>query len=174
MTKRKAVKHLGLSEELNEYLAIGAYLISERAKGESSFYFPYLSVLPEDKDLNPMFRWSKEELEALKGSPSLAACLSLKMKVKAEFEMMDRDVFSLRRDVFPEDLFTLEAWEWAFAVLFSRAILFDPQSVSTPEFTLEYFRQYGRVRQSNITVIFPLILSSMRTKSWHWCRTPTF
>ena len=129
MTRKKAVESLNLDEELNEYLALACYLISERNKGDDSFFKPYLDVLPRDEDLNSMFRWSDEDLAALEGSPSRAACRSLKDKLKAEFKMMDESLFTPRRKEFPEDIFCYEAWEWAFAVLFSRAILFDPLTV---------------------------------------------
>ncbi len=66
----------------------------------------------------PLFRWSLEDRELLKGSPTLTAAQSLSMKLKAEFDTLEETVFSLDREHFPEDVFNMKSWEWAFAVLF--------------------------------------------------------
>lgn len=54
--------------------------------------------------------------------PSIAAAKSLKNKLAKEFEMMEKQVFEKDRGKFDEDIFSRDAWEWAFAILFSRAI----------------------------------------------------
>lgn len=38
------------------------YIMHERRKGEDSFYFPYLNILP---DLNNLSEWKDEELAQL-------------------------------------------------------------------------------------------------------------
>lgn len=124
MTKRRALEDIPeLREDVNEYIAIATLLVQERAKGDDSFWKPYLDVLPKDEDLIPLFRWSEEDVVLLKGSPCITAAQSLRAKLAAEFASAEDEIFSSNRDKFPAGVFTLEAWEWAFAILFSRAIM---------------------------------------------------
>lgn len=109
-------------DDINEYVAIAALLIVERAKGADSFWAPYIDILPGDDELIPLFRWTDEDRELLNGSPALAAAKSLSFKLKAEFEMAEESYFAPNRELFPADVLTIENWEWAFAILFSRAI----------------------------------------------------
>lgn len=118
-----------LDSDVNEYVAIASLLISERAKGAESFWAPYIEILPPDDELIPLFRWSSEDRELLKGSPVLAAAESLSNKLEFEFEAAEEKYFSLNRDAFPADVFTLDNWKWAFAVLFSRAISLTAEGV---------------------------------------------
>jgi hypothetical protein len=112
-----------LPADTDEYIAIATLLIQERAKSAESFWKPYLDILPEDEDMIPLFRWTEEDMALLKGSPCITAAASLLAKLSAEFMSTEEAIFSRDRDRFPEDVFTLRAWEWAFAVLFSRAIM---------------------------------------------------
>lgn len=69
---------------MDEYVALALFLIRERAKGEESFWKPYLDVLPKDEEFIPLFRWSDEDLGLLRGSPTLVACSSLQEKLRRE------------------------------------------------------------------------------------------
>jgi len=123
MTKDKALESIPqLPSGTDEYLAIATLLMRERSLGERSFWAPYLDVLPEDEELIPLFRWSEEDMGLLNGSPSLAAAKNLRQKLQREFDDLDKAVFSTNRAVFPEEVYNYARWEWAFAVLFSRAI----------------------------------------------------
>lgn len=123
LTKDVALTNLPmLSPDVNEYVAIAALLIAERAKGSDSFWAPYIDILPNDDELRPLFRWPAEDLELLRGSPALSAASSLSAKLRAEFASAEESIFQADRKTFPEDVFNFNAWEWAFAVLFSRAI----------------------------------------------------
>lgn len=123
LTKDRALEEVpGLPEDIDDYVAIAVLLMQERAKGEDSFWKPYLDILPKDDELIPLFRWSQQDMLLLEGSPCIPAALSLKAKLQSEFETVQEQVFEGRRDKFPEHVYTFEAWEWAFAVLFSRAI----------------------------------------------------
>lgn len=124
LTKQRALEDIPeLPEDVNEYIAIATLLVLERAKGDDSFWKPYLDVLPKDEDLIPLFRWSEEDMALLKGSPCIAAAASLRTKLASEFASAEDGIYSSNRDKFPAEVFTLEAWEWAFAILFSRAIM---------------------------------------------------
>lgn len=128
MTKDAALRQFPeFSDDVNEYVAIATLLISEREKGPDSFWAPYLDVLPSDEELIPLFRWPDEDVEVLKGSPVVPAAQSLRLKLAREFATAEEDFFARDRTRFPEDVFTLDNWEWAFAVLFSRAIMLSAE-----------------------------------------------
>lgn len=128
MSKARALEALpNLDEGVNDYVALASLLIHERSLGKESFWKPYLDILPEDEEIVPLFRWSDEDLALLEGSPSVAAAKSLSAKLQREFKAVEESVFEKHRDMFPSDVFTFPAWEWAFAVLFSRAIMLQSE-----------------------------------------------
>jgi histone-lysine N-methyltransferase SETD3 len=93
--------------------------------GEQSFYKPYIDILPEVGEVNPTFTWSDEDLSFLEGSPVIAATKSLQMKLRREYEALlggEDGLIAKFPDKFPKEIFTFENWEWAFTMLFSRAI----------------------------------------------------
>jgi len=130
LTKKSARKALGrdaLEGGINEYLAIACQLIHERyVLGDESEYKPYLDVLPDIEEVNPTFTWSDEDLSFLDGSPVVPATRSLQAKLRREYDALLGDettgLCDRFPDRFPRDKFTYEAWEWAFTMLFSRAI----------------------------------------------------
>lgn len=123
MTKQRALEDIPeLPDDVNEYIAIATLLIQERAKGGASFWKPYLDVLPKDEDIIPLFRWSDDEMALLKGSPCMAAARSLQEKLASELALAEETIYEAHREKFPKEVFTPEQWQWAFAVLFSRAI----------------------------------------------------
>lgn len=95
-----------IDETTNEYVAIAALLITEAGKGDASYWAPYINILPSTEDISATFTWSEEDLAFLDGSPCLAATRSMQQKLRAE-----------HLEEFP-----FEMWEWAFSILFSRAI----------------------------------------------------
>ncbi len=121
MTKEAALRARELrgvvSEATNEFIAIALLLIGERAKGAESFWSEYIAILPTNEDVSATFTWPEEELAYLSGSPALNATRSMMTKLRAEHA----DVLAKNPSLDPE-IFTFEAWEWAFTNLFSRAI----------------------------------------------------
>jgi histone-lysine N-methyltransferase SETD3 len=129
ITKKSARKAFGkdvLPSDINEYLAMACQLIHERfVMGEKSFYKAYIDVLPEVGEVNPTFTWSDEDLAFLQGSPVIAATKSLQMKLRREYDSLlggEDGLMAKFPDKFPKEAFTFEHWEWAFTMLFSRAI----------------------------------------------------
>jgi len=115
----------------NEYLAIAVFLIyeayvHERITGNPSFWKPYLDVLPTTEDVGCTWTWTDEDISSLSGSPVLSATESMKIKLRKEYEAMITDPLTGVVGRFPShfkaDDFTYERWEWAFTMLFSRAI----------------------------------------------------
>jgi len=115
-----------ISNGLNEYLAIALHLIHEKFfMGDESFWKPYLDVLPEVEEVNPTFTWDDDDLSFMDGSPVVAATLSLKAKLEREYDAFlggDGGLCELYPNRFPRDKFSLKNWQWAFTMLFSRAI----------------------------------------------------
>ncbi|KAJ8598922.1 hypothetical protein CTAYLR_009849 [Chrysophaeum taylorii] len=94
----------------NEYVAIALLLISEAEKGIlSSFWGPYIAVLPTTEEISPTFSWDESDLADLEGSPCLAATRSMRAKLRAEHAEFSHHC-------------SFDQWEWAFSILFSRAI----------------------------------------------------
>lgn len=129
ITRRSARTALGkdvLSEGMNEYLAMACQLIHEKyVLGETSFYAPYIGVLPEVEEVNPTFTWPEEDLEFLTGSPIVAATRSLQMKLQREYDDLlggPSGLIMKHPDRFPAVHYSYANWVWAFTMLFSRAI----------------------------------------------------
>lgn len=126
-SSRKKFGESVIPRGMNDYLAIALQLIYERyVEGEKSFYKPYLDVLPEVDEVNPTFAWDEDDLDFLAGSPVVAATLSLRAKLQREYEALLSDpnegLCVKYPDKFPVEAFSYENWEWAFVMLFSRAI----------------------------------------------------
>jgi histone-lysine N-methyltransferase SETD3 len=131
MTKKAAIKALGkdvFHEDINEYLAMACHLIHEKfvQKESSSFWKPYLDVLPEINEVNPTFTWNDDDLQFLEGSPVIAATKSLQMKLRREYDALllggPEGLMAKYPQRFPQHAYTYENWIWAFTMLFSRAI----------------------------------------------------
>ncbi|KAA8500067.1 Ribulose-1,5 bisphosphate carboxylase/oxygenase large subunit N-methyltransferase, chloroplastic [Porphyridium purpureum] len=139
ITKSTAQQLLGkhvITDETDEFIALALALLTESTKGARSFYKPYLDIIPSMEELNPLFLWSEEDRQVLRGSPTLIAAESLKQKLVREYEMVMQDIVLKHADVFParngEAFMSQQDWNWAFAVLFSRTICFP----STKELAL--------------------------------------
>lgn len=128
ITKKRVVDFVpDLPENVDDYVAIAIFLIQERSLGKDSFWDPYIDILPKENNLIPLFLWSDEELVLLQGSPSVSAARSLQSKLKLEYETTVQTVFENDRERFSEDVFTFDAWKWAFGILFSRAIMLQQE-----------------------------------------------
>mmetsp|Transcript_7140 Transcript_7140/g.21789 ORF Transcript_7140/g.21789 Transcript_7140/m.21789 type:complete len:479 (-) Transcript_7140:149-1585(-) len=115
-----------IPEGISEYAAIALQLISERYQEQESFWGPYLAVLPSVEEVGASFAWPEEELHGLlTGSPLLNMSLFLKAKVRDEFRGLQEGLMAEHPGTFPADVFTLDRYVWAYAVLFSRAVRLD-------------------------------------------------
>ena len=121
MTKASALKARELrgsvNDDTNEYIAIALLLILERSKGSRSFWSEYIAILPTNEDVGATFTWPAEELAYLEGSPAASATASMMAKLRAEHAAVLEGNAAL-----DPEIFTFEAWQWAFTNLFSRAI----------------------------------------------------
>eukprot|EP00871_Galdieria_phlegrea_P000740 jgi/Galph1/1667/GphlegSOOS_G337.1 len=113
-----------MSHIQDEYISIALLLLFECAKGEDSFFKPYLNVLPTLDQLNPLFLWNERDLSLLKGSPSLSLCYQLREKLQREYEWLEQHIFPILQGDAYWHYFSQKDFLWAFAILFSRAVCF--------------------------------------------------
>jgi len=134
LTKEAARRSLGarvVPDSMGEYVAIATLLLSERAKGDASFWAPYIAVLPSAEEVGQTWVWAAEDLAGLKGSAVLDSTASLRAKLEREHAALMRDT------VLPNQLdaeaFSLPSFLWAMSMLFSRAVNLREVQIS-PDF----------------------------------------
>jgi len=116
-----------LKEDINEFLAVACQLIREKyVLKEKSYFKAYVAVLPETEEVNPTFTWDDADLAFLEGSPVVAATRSMQNKLRFEYDALlgneQTGLIERYPDQFPKEAFTFDNWEWAFTMMFSRAI----------------------------------------------------
>jgi Rubisco LSMT substrate-binding/SET domain len=126
-TARKTFGEDVIEQGMNEYLAIALQLIHEKYMvRDKSTWKEYIDILPTTEEVSPTFTWPDSDLEFLQGSPVVAASLSLRMKLQREYHSLlgnpETGLIAKFPNSFPATIYTFEKWEWAFTMLFSRAI----------------------------------------------------
>ncbi|KAG5188740.1 putative ribulose-1,5-bisphosphate carboxylase/oxygenase small subunit N-methyltransferase I [Tribonema minus] len=125
LTKERARTEFGhdvITDDMSEYIAIALLLMGERAKGKDSFWAPYINVLPTLDEVAPTWSWPEEELSLLEGSPVIRSTESMARKLEAEYAALQQGILTKHAALFAADAYTFDAFRWAFAMLFSRAI----------------------------------------------------
>ena len=92
-------------------------------EGVSSFWWPYLSLLPQPSELETPLYYSDEELSRLKEHPVFSKVIEIKKNVREVFKRVKS--FILDRygpDFFPSEVYTFENYLWAHTILDSRSI----------------------------------------------------
>ena len=92
----------------------------ERAQGAASPLAAHVAALPESYDATVF--WSDEELEELRGSPLHAQTEALRAQTAADFQELHSALLSQQPQLFPPELCGLEAYRWALATVWSRAM----------------------------------------------------
>ena len=92
----------------------------ERGRGAASPLAAHLAALPEAYDATVF--WTDEELEELRGSPLHAQTEALRAQTAADFQELHSALLSQQPELFPPPLCGLEAYRWALATLWSRAM----------------------------------------------------
>jgi len=113
-----------IPSDMNEYVAIALLLVREKfVLSETSYFKPYMDILPPTvESVSPTFTWSEEELDTLKGSPLLPATRSLMLKLKSEYDRFVVPLVESSDDRFASEFYNVESWNWAFTMMFSRAV----------------------------------------------------
>ncbi|CAE7434924.1 LSMT-L [Symbiodinium natans] len=124
LSKESALRALGsdiISKDMGEYTAIALQLIHERyVLQATSFWHPYLDLLPDTAEIGASFTWSEEDLQLLSGSLIQNISSFLRERIQDEYRELCE---TLAKDpvTFPLDVFTLPRYIWAYAVLLSRS-----------------------------------------------------
>ncbi|GAB5363763.1 hypothetical protein AAMO2058_000911000 [Amorphochlora amoebiformis] len=91
---------------------IAAFLLSEKSKNKGSFFYPYISILPEKFPTIPLF-FGPDLLKELKGSFALDRIESRRQHLKEEYEMIAAKVPEFRK-------FSHDDFVWARLVVITR------------------------------------------------------
>lgn len=102
----------------DELLAL--HLMHERSKGAQSFYAPFIASMPKSYDM-PVF-WSQDDLKQLTGTNVLLLTNMMKRQLAHDFENLHAPLFASYASIFaPFPELTLDDYEWAMSVIWSRA-----------------------------------------------------
>mmetsp|Transcript_20061 Transcript_20061/g.46319 ORF Transcript_20061/g.46319 Transcript_20061/m.46319 type:complete len:480 (-) Transcript_20061:337-1776(-) len=126
MTKQVAQQVLGeevVDDGMGEYIALALLLVYERARGDDSFWAPYINILPTAEEVGQSFTWNDDELALLQGSEVVSTTRSFQAKLQAEYAtVQQRTALASAAGRELAEALTWEAFLWAMSMLFSRGI----------------------------------------------------
>ena len=103
------------------------FLICERHRGKASFWWPYINTLPTSYTIPPY--WTSAELHLLP-QPSRESALRQIKNIKDSFATAIPLFHAVEQELTEfEDIFTFEAYRWAWSTVNTRAV-FMPQDLS--------------------------------------------
>lgn len=126
ISSKEALNHPVLGPILNQYedLQLGRtpmaiWLLYEMNLGESSFFYPWLRLLP--KKLNLPILWTQEELSELKGTSIYDRVLKdLDWLIEDYERVFPNTLFKNHNDLFKKENYTLDSYLWAWGTIWSR------------------------------------------------------
>jgi len=92
----------------------------ERSRGGASPLAPHVAALPDAYDATVF--WTDVELDELRGSPLHTQTEALRAQTAADFQELQSALLSHQPELFPPALCDLEAYRWALATIWSRAM----------------------------------------------------
>lgn len=111
-----------LLSELSDECILAVYLLLEKAKGNRSTYWPLITSLPALSECSQPFLWTEQEQKSLKGSPVLEKARQIRIGIEDEWKMLNKSLFMLDRDSFPEKFTDLEDYLWAQTMVLSQCV----------------------------------------------------
>lgn len=109
-----------------EDMVLTAYLLHERAKGEASFWYPFLRVLPSEVEV--LYDWSSEDIEELQ-DPDLQFDANNRYTHNCELWTEFNEALKEHPDLFPEEMISFNNFHWAWKLIMTRC--FGKYSPST-------------------------------------------
>jgi hypothetical protein len=97
---------------------LAVFLMSERRKGASSFYYPFLKILPEP---GSVAHWADEELRELQDEALQVRARGRTLLVESTFRRTVGVLSTRHPDVFPPEEFTLENYKFCWYSIMARA-----------------------------------------------------
>jgi hypothetical protein len=118
------LKKLKESVRAGDFLALGLFLLHQRyVAGESSFWRPYIDLLPVTHD-SPAF-FTNEQLKLVKGTNIEALTHEHNADVTRQFNEVRKNVLNQHAAVFPPSAVNATTWRWVAGILNSRMIWWD-------------------------------------------------
>lgn len=151
VARARAVENL--SDHAIERACVCALLAMEHSKGDASLWHPYVSMLPPMKYFRERaLTWctDKAVLSCLSGTDVLAAVEKQQQQVHDSFRFLAAPLAELVSE--GAAIFSAERWDWANAVLFSRAILIPRPAPSFGGFTTQSI-----ARGRTVEALVPLV-----------------
>ncbi|KAH9606652.1 hypothetical protein KSS87_013087 [Heliosperma pusillum] len=100
---------------------LATYLISEANAKTSSRWNNYISALPRQP--YSLLYWTRSELDRyLEASQIRERAIERSNDVIGTYNDLKLRIFSKHPDLFPEDVFNMETFNWSFGILFSRLV----------------------------------------------------
>lgn len=100
---------------------IATYLISEASLMKSSRWNNYISALPRQP--YSLLYWTRSELDRyLEASQIRERAIERINNVIGTYNDLRLRIFSKHPDLFPEEIFNIETFNWSFGILFSRLV----------------------------------------------------
>ncbi|XP_004243586.1 ribulose-1,5 bisphosphate carboxylase/oxygenase large subunit N-methyltransferase, chloroplastic isoform X1 [Solanum lycopersicum] len=100
---------------------IATYLISEASLMKSSRWSNYISALPRQP--YSLLYWTQSELDRyLEASQIRQRAVERINNVIGTYNDLRLRIFSKHPDLFPEEIFNIETFNWSFGILFSRLV----------------------------------------------------
>lgn len=130
ITLRTAREELGedvIGTSIGEHEGMALLLMRERALGDESFWAPYIGVLPQTaEEVSASWTWSDEELRLLEGSAAVTEAREFQARLQSAYDELSQPGGPIDRilakRLAPADAMAFDQFQWAMAVLFSRAI----------------------------------------------------
>eukprot|EP00871_Galdieria_phlegrea_P004140 jgi/Galph1/4727/GphlegSOOS_G3356.1 len=126
LTKPLAERILGFYvSDLSDEEAIATLLLVEFARGDESFWNPWIRTLLHIEDIDHFLLWSSNEVELLESTPMYETVKDMRETAFAVFEELNTDFFpKLPSSKYERKYFTLEYFLWALSIVESFS-LFD-------------------------------------------------
>lgn len=105
-------------EGLKTWVAIAVFLIQESSNSNSKWR-SYLDSLPDTLN-SPLF-WSDEDLAELQGTQLLGSVVGYFEFLQNEYNKLAEEVLEPNPNLFDPEIFTFDAFKWAFGILRSRS-----------------------------------------------------
>lgn len=129
---------------------MAVWLLYEVNLGESSFFYPWLRLLPRKLDL-PML-WEKDELDELKGTSIYDRVLKDLNGLIDDYEtVFTNTLFKYHSDLFKKENYTLDSYLWSWGILWSRNVELERGNTMTAHL-LPLFDFINHDRSKSVTI----------------------
>lgn len=105
-------------ENIDPWVAVSIFLIYEKHNKETQWR-DYVAELPTT--VSSPVTWTDEELKMLKGTQLLMSVEAYRNFFESTFAGLKENIFDTNPDVFPEDIFTYDAFLWAACTVRARS-----------------------------------------------------